>query len=177
MNLSVWTWPYSTKYYLLHPWKWFSHLFSNIRAAWRRSTKGFCYLDASEFHEWFLAIVPQMLRVIADGEGFPGYGEFDEFWKWENWLRSVADVFESLQEENWYSLNEYEEDFHRLSEAARKSNRDKNGFLNVTYDDIPELKEISKKYFKRVQELNETRQKLLEDTFQSFVKNFFMLWD
>ena len=31
MKNSVWTWPYSTRYYLTHPWKWFRELFRNIK--------------------------------------------------------------------------------------------------------------------------------------------------
>lgn len=65
MNTSVWTWPYSVKYYLLHPWAWFKELFSNIRAAYRRMKYGQCYIDAWDFARAF-ELNEERQRLLED---------------------------------------------------------------------------------------------------------------
>ena len=147
MNLNVWYWPFSTRYYLLHPWKWFSELFSNIRAAYRRARYGWCYMDAWEFDEWFLTVAPQIFRHIADyGCEHSGYDRFSEPEAWNTWLHSVADVLESLQEDNWYSQNKYDID------------------------------KEPKQWIEESKRLTEKRQYLLENTMKEISTEYFHIW-
>lgn len=179
MNLNVWTWVYRPKYYLAHPWKWFGELFTNIRAAYRRARYGWDYSDAWSYDEYFLAVTPQIFRHIADyGMAYPGPGTtFDTPEKWHDWLHSVADVLESLQEENWYSQNPYEEEFHRLSDVTRKTWTDEKGFIHYTHEKDLEFEEVRARYLKEYESLNKKRQELIEDTLKQIGENFFMLWD
>ena len=157
MNLNVLNdWSYSKRYYLTHPWKWVKELFCNLKNAYRRAKYGWAYSDCWNMDSWLLEILPQMLRHMADeGCAYPGYEPFETPEKWEDWLHSMADVLESLQEDNWYSQNEYAKDFH------------------IRHND----KELDQLYFLETENLYNERQQLLENTFAQLVKNFNSLWD
>lgn len=175
---SVWTWSYSTRYYLTHPWKWFRELFRNIKDMWHRSIYGWTWMDVWNLNDWLLGVLPDMLRHMADhGSAYPGTKPFDTATKWHNWLHSNADVLESLQEKNWYSQNEYEEDFHEMSALARKVEQ-KHPNLTTTYDfNEQDMKNLAALYFQRGRELSEQREKLLAETGQELFKYLPLLWD
>ena len=124
-----------------------------------------------------------MLRHMADyGSAYPGFKneevDFSTPEKWNDWLHSMADVLESLQEENWFSQNEYEEEFHKQSELHRSKGKDENGWITVTWEmndeDFNTLKEL---YFTRIDELTKERKKLLIDTGRALFSNLPCLWD
>lgn len=175
MNLNVWYWPFSTRYYLLHPWKWFSELFSNIRAAYRRAKYGWCYMDAWDCGCWLLEILPQMLRHIAEyGCGSPiGYEETE----WHDWLNNMANKLELLQEDNWYSQNEYEKEFHRLSDLRRKEIRNSKGLLTINWENDEDFERIKNLYFNRNTELNNERDRLLKEVGTELFEKIPNLWD
>lgn len=176
-RLTVWTWPYSKRYYLTHPWKWFKELWSNIKAAYMRARYGWCYTDAWECGYWLLEILPQLLRHIANhGCGYPGKGEFDTYEKWQNWLLKTASQLEALQEDNWYAQNEYEEQFNLINEHARNERKTENG-VSISYKYTPEEEEINRKYFSRTRELCEEREKQLGEIGMRIFKQIPKLWD
>ena len=170
MNLNVFNWPYSKHYYLTHPWKWITEFFRNCAHAWHRVKYGWTWEDVWNMDDWLLNVLPPMLRHMAKhGMAYPGCEPFETPEKWHDWLNSLADVLESLQEKNWYSQNEYEEDFHRSCPL--------NYNKNFTWATEPNYKEISKLYFARSRELGEERKKLLAETFTELGKNLNFLWD
>lgn len=175
-KLSVWTWPYSKRYYLTHPWKWFKELWSNIKAAYMRARYGWCYTDAWECGYWLLEVMPQLLRHIANhGCGYPGYGRFDTYEKWRDWLLEMANKLVALQEDNWYAQNEYEEQFN-ANHGIRLKKKTESGIM-VSYEYTPEEKEISKKYFARMHELNNEREKVLKEVGAELFSKIPALWD
>ena len=178
MNVNVFDWPYSKRYYLTHPWKWFGQLGRNLRAAWMRATKGWCYSDCWNFDDTFLTIVPEVLRYLADhGCGYPGSGKWDTPEKWSDWLHSVADLMEAAAADI-DDANEFAEDFHRLS-TNMKVEKKENGCISVSWPETDEFKEVKQLYFERMNELNEQRKESLRSAMKEFSEAIVegVLWD
>ena len=185
MNLNALKYTCSTQFYLRHPLRFLKDTIYNFRAAKRRIKYGYSSRDVWNMSDWFLEVIPSMLRYLAENcEGYPGNDDFPTPEAWDDWLNATADVFESLQEDNWFSQNEYEEEFNRLNEQAwekRFQHYDDNGDLHVTMssneNEDEHHKEISKLWFARAQELSEQRKQLLRDVGAEFFKHFDSLWD
>ena len=109
--------------------------------------------------------------MADEGCAYPGVEPFETSEQWHDWLHSTADVLESLQEDNWYSQNEYEEDFHQLSYWHHGINS------NITWTNGQDYEALRELYFIRLNELSDERQKLIENTFLELAKYFTMLWD
>lgn len=151
-------------YYFRHPIKFFQEICANLKNAWMRVTKGYCYTDIWNIDTWFCNVFPPMLRHMADeGMAYPGIPPFETPEKWHDWLHSVADVIDTFNDEEfWYTTkNEYSEDWNRVSEDRE----------NKDYKEIKEL------YFTRMEEITKERQALIEDTFIQIAKYFDCLWD
>ena len=164
MNLNVFNWAWCTRYYLIRPWKWVKELFSNIRAAWMRAIKGYCYMDVWNWDDWFCSVVPPMLRHMADhGSAYPGKEPFDTPEKWHDWLYEMAHRIERLQYDDWMEdNNEYSKEYIESFENDWHSERQE---------------EIRKKYYARCEDIHKTRQQVLEDFGKEFFKHFDCLWD
>lgn len=161
------------RYYLCHPIKFLRETAINLRAAWSRITKGYAAIDVWNLSDWMLDVLPPMLRKMADdGCAYPGNEEFDTAEKWQDWLHSMADVLESLQEENWSNRNEFEEEFFNLFEKNHTADG-----MTITWSDESHDKEIKELYWMRTQELNDEYHTLLVDTFRQLAEHFTMLWD
>lgn len=144
---SVFNYSYSKRYYLTHPWKFVHHFFQNLRHAYCRAVYGWTWEDAWNLNDWLLAVLPPMLRHIAEnGVAYPGpYTKFDTAEKWDNHLHELANTLESLQEQNWESRNE------------------------IPVND--------KMWYPREIELIQEREQLLIDTFKIIGENFNYYWD
>jgi len=180
MDLNVFKWSFRPRYYLTHPWKWIKELFNNIRAAWMRATKGYCYSDCWNFNSYFCAVVPLILRHMADyGMGYPGGEPFDTKEKWETWLHEMANKIERLDYDDWMEdLNEYSKDYEKTFEDDFYKEKHPNGpFITTTYDSSLSKEEIRKKYYERCVEIHKIRPQVLEDFGKSFFKFFDCLWD
>ena len=164
MNLNVFKWAWRPRYYLTKPWKWVKELFRNIRAAWMRAIKGYCYMDVWDWDSWFCSVIPPMLRDMANkGMAYPGSEPFDTPEKWHNWLYEMAHKIERLRYDDWMEdKNEYSKEYHESFENDWHSERQE---------------EIRKKYYERCVEIHKTRQQVLEEFGSSFFKFFDCLWD
>lgn len=180
MNLNVFNWAWRTRYYLIRPWKWVKELFNNIRAAWMRMIKGYCYMDVWNWDDWFCSVVPPMLRHMADhGSAYPGKEPFDTPEKWHDWLYKMAHIIERLQYDNWLEdKNEYSKDYEKTFEDDAYEEEHPGGpFLTTTYGSSLSKEEIRKKYYERCAEIHKTRQQALEEVFLELGRNFDCLWD
>ena len=178
MNLNVFNWSYTKRYYLMHPWKWISELFSNLRATYQRARYGFCYTDVWELGYWLLEILPPMLRHMANhGCGYPGDDEFPTYESWQAWLLKMADDIESVKEENVEKQNEYEEDFQNSFNRKQWDKDPSSKFITITWNESPDHKEISKKYFNRMKELYTQREQKLVKVFTELARKIPFLWD
>lgn len=169
MSLSVWSFCYRKRYYLKHPIKLLKEIWSNIYVGYMRIRYGYCYTDVWDMSEWILEVFPSMLRHMANyGCAYPGSKPFETPEKWHDWLHSMADILESLQEENWYSQNEYEKEFHKIDWTPNK---------NLTSTTDANNNVIRELYLARMKELVKERKELLIDTFNQLGQNFDCLWD
>ena len=178
MNMNVFNWAWKPTYYLTHPWKWISELIGNIRAAYRRVRYGWCYMDVWNLGYWLLEILPPMLRHMAEhGCGYPGDEEFPTYESWQTWLHKMADDIESVQENNVEKQNEYEKDFHNSFNMRPLEQSEYNKFVTITFNESPDHKEISKKYFNRMMELEKEREEKMIKIFSELAKKIPTLWD
>ena len=174
---SVFNYNYSRRYYLTHPWKLVKEFFRNCNHAWRRAIYGWTWEDCWNLEDWLLNLLPEMLRHMADnGSAYPGSKPFETPEKWHDWLHSMADVLESLQEENWYSQNEYEEEFHNQI-SMQCSRQNLNDGVTVTWSEEKDFDIVEELYLARVQELNKEREKLLIDTGRELFQYLDYIWD
>lgn len=171
--MNLFKFPMRLRYYLTKPWRFFRELYYSFKYAWQRATKGYSFYDSMDMDDFLLHVIPGMLRDIANGEAFPGVEPFETYEKWQDYCNSLADVFESLQEENWSEgRNEWQEDFDRAF-----SIRHQHPNLTVTTDMTEEeADEICKMYFEREKELAEEQQKLIEEVFVELGHNLFKFW-
>lgn len=154
-NNTVWEFPCRKKYYITHPWEWFSQFGSNIRAAYRRVKYGWCYSDVWNWDVWFARTVPPMLRHMADhGCAYPGYEPFDTPEKWHDWLHNIADMIETGTEEWQDNHNEYYEKY--LENFDEK------------YRDL---------YWQRANELSEQGNRNIKYALGQIAEHYYDIWD
>ncbi len=161
-NNSVWRWPYSTRYYFTHPWKWFKHLGQNIRDAYRRARYGWTYGDVWDMDMWMMNTLPPMLRHMADkGCAYPGRPPFETIEKWHKWLHAMADLLESGFEDNQDKCNEYY-----------------NEYMEHLFDP-PETRvtEMDNDYFNRAAEIAKDAEANVANAMRQLGEHFFELWD
>lgn len=161
MSQNVFTLSYKKTYYLKHPIKFFNEVFNNIRAAYWRVSKGFAPRDAYEFGYWFLDIIPQMLKVLSTGCGYPGDEKFPTPESWKNHLLSISNMLENARDEVREQKNEYYPAYMKELEKnwEREWVTDENG--NRIYR--PVNSEISNKYFARERQLIEEQDIIAEE--------------
>lgn len=173
--MNVFSYAYRKRYYFTHPWRFIKETSQNFRAAWYRATRGWAPQDAYELGPQLLQILPEMLRYLEKYHcGYPADMTDEE---WTQWLHKMADDIEFLQEEKWETQNEYAEEFYRASEKNRRTERDEHGSLTVTWSDTPDYKEISDKWMKRAEELNEQWYVRAREVFNHFIDKIPCLWD
>lgn len=170
---SVFSFPYSKKYYLLHPWKWIQTFFKNLTYAYRRAVYGWTWSDCYELYDWLLTILSQMFRHLAEySNGYPGRAPFETPEKWQDWLNSIADVLEVCQDE---PVNKYTEEFAAALEMQYKQKHEKN-YSGPTISD-EDLNLISQLYLEQDKENQHQQEILIKDVFNQIAEHFFDLWD
>lgn len=160
---SAFSFPFSTRYYLTHPWTWFKDLYTGLKNARMRVKYGFCWSDIWNYYDWYLRTTPQMLRHLGlHSSGYPGIAPFDEPGKWSSWLLWAADELEACREEVFEKRNEYYEEYMKQFENWEPNRK---------------VSELDKQYFARERELydemNARRKRVM-----GLVNEYFpMLWD
>lgn len=155
---SVWYMPYNKRYLITHPWQWIRCAYINIRDAWRRSVYGWTYGDVWDWDNWFIHVVPDMLRYMADkGSAYPGREPFETPEKWHDWLQHMAYLIETADEE-WQ--DEHNEFYHDYMDHIWEND-----------------KERFNKYFERAKELCESGQKNIAQAMKEMGEHFHCLWD
>lgn len=174
---SVFTLGYGWHYYLTHPWKFFTEISRNFRAGWQRATRGWCASDTWDWDNWFISVVPDMLRHLADyGHGYPGQDPFDEPEKWHEWLYNMAQLIETASEEWQNAHNEYYEEYINeiMEHTSITEEIDAEGNWHHIWHKQPE---IGVKYSARAKELAEQGEKNIQYVFENLGKYFHFIWD
>lgn len=155
--------PFSARYYLRHPFKFLKECKTNIKNAWMRIARGWCWMDLWNMNDHLLEIIPDMLKELAaKGEGYPGKAPFETPEKWHYWLVSLAEDFESCREEVVENQNEYYKDYLKQFEDGNFNN---------------EVTKLDKRYFAREVELYEQMRARRSNAFNRMAQFFDLLWD
>lgn len=173
---SCWTWPYCKRYYLTHPWKWFSSLWRNIKDVCMRARYGFTWTDVWNWDHWFLHTTPNMLRhIAAKGNAYPGYPPFDTSEKWHDWLNEIADLLETGNEDWQDEHNEYHDEYMKyLENDWEPMIEDENGMI---HHKVTERPEICEKYMTRANELAKQGNDNVRRAVTAIAEHFFEIWD
>lgn len=156
---------YSKSYCLLHPWVVITHKFKDIRCAWQRATKGYCYRDVWNIDNWFLKTVPQMLDdLIKIHNGHPS-GMTDE--EWVDILNEMSTALKNADEETTEFVNPYTEPYLSTLEISFD-----NGKLLCHADE-----KLEENYYTLETEKEAFVQKSLAEGMNLFQKYFRDLWD
>ena len=173
---SVWYFPYSTRYYLLHPWKWFHHLRISIRDMFHRARYGWCYGDVWDWDNWFMNVVPSMFRYLAEhGSAYPGRLPFDTPEKWHEWLNHIADTIETGTEEWQDEHNEFYKEY--MDELMDKWEPPVKGDDGYYHQSAPKQTPLDKNYFQRCMELGEQAEKNIQYALGQIAEHFYQIWD
>ena len=173
---SCWSWGYSKRYYITHPWKWFKDLGYNIRSAIMRARYGFSYGDIWNWDHWFLHTTPNMLRYMAQhGSAYPGHPPFMKPEHWHDWLEEIAHLLETGTEEWQDEHNEYYEEYMEdLKNKWSPSFKDADGNVHRA----PPLRtELDDKYFARATELSKQGELNVRRAVSSIAEHYFDIWD
>ena len=155
--------PYSKRYYLTHPRKFFKDCYYNIKYAKQRICRGWCWTDMINMNDYLIDVMIDMLRCMArDSNGYPGHEPFETPAKWNSWLYYIAGELEECKEENYEKRNEYYENYMKRLE---------NWSVNK------ELTDEDRKYFAREKELAEEARERRTKALAEIAKYFDYLWD
>lgn len=160
---SAFSFPFSTRYYLTHPWIWFQDLYEGLKNAHMRVKYGFCWPDIWNYYDWYLRTTPQMLRYLGlHSSGYPGIAPFEEPEKWSSWLLWAADELTACREEVFEKRNEYYEEYMEQ-------------FKN--WEPNRKVSELDKQYFARERELYEEAAARRTKVLTEVIKFWDYLWD
>lgn len=169
-----------------------------FRYSFQRITKGYCDKDVWEMYPHLQAIIPAMLSELRENHmGYPVINEKDTFEegeeRWNKILDRMIFCFRESDESACTRLNPYEAEHS----AALEEFTDKYGFFGEGLkteeekekeksapgkrmhfmDELPEYKDISKKYFDYERKLDKYREQKKNEAFNLLKKYFFGLWD
>jgi len=177
---NVFSWPLSRKYYLTHPWQWLSQLRKNVKYAWQRATRGYCDTDVWNMDSWMLALLPPMLRELANDPvgAYPGIEPFETPEKWHYWLLKMAVRFVELQDDWPETRNEYEDEYLKLADEARVIEKKEDGTVccNFIFKDEEYAKELREKWYSRIKELRDAQNAATIAAFSELAEHFYLLW-
>lgn len=157
--------PYGRKYCLKHPQAVIKHKISDIKCAWQRANKGYCFRDVWDIDHWFLNIVPEMLdEYIKVHNGYPP-DTTDE--QWVETINKMAKCFRNANKFTTEFVNPYEKEY--LSTLTMDFDK---GTLECSASE-----ELDKNYHKAVAEKEIFMQKSLDEGMELFHKYFRSLWD
>jgi hypothetical protein len=165
--------PYSKRFYLTHLHRFIQECWWNLKATWRRATKGHAWRDSAEMNEFLLYIIPSMLRDIANGEAYPGDEEFPTYESWQSFCNDLAAKFEYIQEEKCSDRNEYNEQFMVAFDFLYNKNP------NITMTSTMsknEAEEVCRKYRERENEIYEERRAVIHEAFSTLEKYYDYFW-
>ena len=169
----------------------------DIRRSIQRVFRGYCDYDLYSIFDWFLAIMPEMLREYKETRcGSPvmdeayfreGKEQSDKNQKaWDAVLDRMIFLLREADEKTCSLKNAYEEAYAKAADAfyerygtfGEKLNTEKKDKNRMRFPgDVPENREISRQYFEEEKRIAEYRVQCKDELFRLFSKWFFDLWD
>lgn len=181
--LSVWTFSYRPSYYITHPWKLFKDVYWNWRNFWHRGLYGYAYIDVWNFCDWYPRVGAAALRYLAkNGNSYPGVKPWETPEKWREYLEYLANRLQRCADSQDILFseerNEYAKDFHNMFKfLPYHEEKHKDGSISTWHDETPESKELSKKYFDRMKEIDDADRAYDIETFRWIGEDIRRIWD
>lgn len=181
-KLSVWSFPYSKKYYITHPHKWFKDLYWNWRNFWHRGRYGYAYVDVWNFCDWYPRVAAEALRYLRDhSSSYPGVKPWETPKKWNEYLDYLANRLERCANSQDICFgaerNEYQKLLDEIMMKRRESIEHPDGSVTVSHNLTPEEEEIRKKYWDREKEIRDADQAYNIETYRWLAEDLPHLWD
>lgn len=127
--------PYTKRYYLTHPWRFFRQCWYNLCHAWERATRGYSSLDAFETFSFLLEVIPGLLDEIREADfGYPVNMTNEQ---WHSILKETSECFRNAIEKDDSFFDEYYKE--RL-----KPREEQNEELINSYSEIVEANYIAR---------------------------------
>ena len=171
--------PYRKKYYLTHPIEFFSHYWYDLKCAYQRATKGYCYRDLWNIDNWFLNVFPNMLNEFNKiKNSYPSKLENEK--EWTNIINELVYYLKNADTEQTDFKHKYDEEYSKLVSKEFKE------ALNIKEDNcirmiFPNKTEYEENLTKNYYEQESLKQKYMEDNlkkaFELWHKWFYALWD
>lgn len=149
---------------------------NNIKWKVQRFKRGYSDSDVWNLDNWFLNVMPKMLKQLKDNmHGCPydfynAETETSDFEKWEKILSRMIFLLREMNDETMSFKNPYAEEMSKYLEEKYSSNKQ-------IEEDSPEMAELTKNYM-REEERRQIDIKLRKkEFFELFSKYFYDLWD
>lgn len=177
---------YKLSYNLTHPHEVIMHWCRDIKCAWQRANKGYCFRDLWNIDKWFLAIMPKMIQELKERKmGYPvGLSEKE----WDSILDEMIQCFKEANSETTSFINLYEEEYFEkvlpvwMSQFEdEKREISDNGYYTLKHinemDISDKIKELDKKHYEQEKEKERFMASNKKKALELFVKYFDNLWD
>ena len=180
--LTIWSFPYNKRYYLIHPWKLAKDIYWNIRNFWHRGRFGYAYVDVWNFCNWYPRVGAEALRYLAlHKHGWPACKPWKTSEEWTEYLNYLANRLQRCADSQDILFGEERNEYHDAYEAsitkAYREEKGKDGLIHSHYDFTPEDDEIRKKYWERDAEIRKADHQYIIDTYKMLADDLERLWD
>ena len=178
--LSLWSFPYTLRYYLTRPWKWLHDFYWNLRNFYHRGRYGFAYVDVWNFCDWYPRVGAAALHYLAShNEGYSTtYNSIDE---WRAHIHQLADQLEEVADCSAMTYtddkNEYYQQFLDLMDAGTTTTKQENGKTVYGFIAPEGFEEVQRQYFEREKELTDGGHIRAIQTYIKLAEDLTSLWD
>ena len=164
---------YNKKYLLTHPWELIFHYGRDLKWAWQRATKGYCFRDLWNINDWFIELIPRMLMEFKE-RNYSYPENFKTPDEWSEILDNMIFCFNEANPERCSLKNEYKYDCN--FEFVSSENNSNFSTLHITYPTDADKKN-SDLHYQRELELYDYREEKLKEGLNLFSKYFQDLWE
>ena len=164
---------YKKKYLWTHPWELLFHYGRDLKCAFQRAYKGYCFRDLWNVNDWFLELMPRMLTEFKEKSySYPCY--FNDEEEWEKTLDHMIFCFKEANAETCSQKNEYDD--YKVDFSFVPSGDNITSKLKIEYATEEDKKQSDLSY-QRFLELEDYREEKLQEGLSLFTKYFNDLWD
>lgn len=161
---------YNKKYLWTHPWELLFHYGRDLKCAYQRAVKGYCFRDLWAIDSWFLELMPRMLTEFkSKNDGYPA--DMEDPKDWDKILDHMIFCFKEANEETSSLKNEfnYNCDFNFIPKDENISS------LEIVYP-TEEDKNNADLYYQKELQLMDYREAKLSEGLELFSKHVRSLW-
>lgn len=138
-----------------------THFFDEIRASWQRFRRGYCYGEAYHIDDWFIEIMPKMLKDLIEAKYQMHGGEFPEL----NDLLEMVTCFNEASFNTGYK-NVYEDTFRIKMETSKSEDN------IATIKLIPDYPENFEKWCIEEDNIDDYKKEHLKKGLELFIKYY-----